>query len=212
MNANERLVKNLVREGIISSPEVEHAMLSVDRADFLPESKRGDAYVDHPLPIGSGQTISAPHMVAMMAEAVRASRGDRILEIGGGSGYHAAVISRLIGDEGHMVSVEKYESLAEKEKRNLDRAGIDNVKVVVGDGSVGYPEEAPYNRIYYTCAAPKVPDMVLDQLSDDGLVLAVVGPARGTQRLVRIWLESGEKKEEMLTYCIFVPLVGEKGY
>ena len=212
MKGNDKLVESLKKKGLISSHRVEKAMLSVDRADFIPRREKLGAYVDHPLPIGDGQTISAPHMVAMMAEALDASKGQKVLEIGGGSGYHAAVVSKLIGDEGKLISIERFETLARKERMNLRRAGINNVEVVVGDGSVGYEDEAPYDRIYYTCAAPDVPDVVIKQLSEEGMILAVMGPARGTQRLVKIWMENGERKEDLITYCVFVPLVGEEGY
>ncbi|MGA1848939.1 MAG: protein-L-isoaspartate O-methyltransferase, partial [Thermoplasmatota archaeon] len=162
--------------------------------------------------IGSGQTISAPHMVAIMAEALLCRRGHKVLEIGSGSGYHAAVVSRLVGEEGHVFSMERVPDLAGFARRNIDEAGISNVTIIEGDGSVGHPEQAPYDRIYYTCAAPKIPGQVMDQLSESGILLGVVGPNGGIQRLIRYRKEKGTLREERMTHCVFVPLIGELGY
>ncbi|MFO8051547.1 MAG: protein-L-isoaspartate O-methyltransferase, partial [Thermoplasmatota archaeon] len=138
--------------------------------------------------------------------------GMRIMEIGIGSGYHAAVTSRLVGDDGWVYTVERIGKLVMKARRNLSEAGIQNVTVVEGDGSIGIPQEAPYDRIYYTCAAPDVPDIIKNQVKDGGMILAPVGPKQGTQRLMRLTREDDIFEEERLTYCMFVPLVGEKGY
>ncbi len=209
---NDRLISYLKAEGVIRTERVERAMRAVDRALFVPSGQSSSAYADHPLPIGCGQTISAPHMVAIMAEELMAVEGQKVLEIGSGSGYHAAVVSRLILPGGKLYSVEVVPKLADIARENVRRAGVQNVEVMEGDGSIGHEKEAPYDRIYYTCAAPKVPDRVMGQVKDGGIVLAVVGPAYSTQRLVRYNISGGKVKEDPLTYCIFVPLVGELGY
>ncbi|MBN1539112.1 MAG: protein-L-isoaspartate(D-aspartate) O-methyltransferase [Candidatus Thermoplasmatota archaeon] len=207
-----RLVNDLKEEGIIRSRKVKDAMLAVNRELFMDIPLKTCAYLDRPLPIGSGQTISAPHMVAIMAEELLCKEGNRVLEIGSGSGYHAAVVSHLVGPEGHVYSIERVHELAMCAERNIDEAGIGNITIIEGDGSLGYPEKAPYDRIYYTCAAPEIPDRVMDQLADGGILLGVVGPSGGVQRLIRYTKEGERVKEERLTRCVFVPLIGELGY
>ena len=139
-----RLVENLQRCGHISRPEVVEAMKAVRRHLFVPERTREDAYADHPLEIGEGQTISAPHMVGIMIEQLDLCRGQKVLEVGGGSGYHAAVTAHIVGPSGHVYTVERLASLAERAKRNIEEAGYSAVvTVVVGDGSLGLLEHAP---------------------------------------------------------------------
>ncbi|MGA1822934.1 MAG: protein-L-isoaspartate(D-aspartate) O-methyltransferase [Thermoplasmatota archaeon] len=212
MGMNDDLVRNLMREGIIRSRDVERAMLSVDRSYFVPGRFRREAYFDHPLQIGEGQTISAPHMVAIMAEELLVHEGHRVLEVGGGSGYHAAVIAKMVGSTGHVYTVERIPSLVKWGRENLIRAGIDNVTFIEGDGSTGYPEGSPYDRIYYTCAAPNIPQVVIDQLTDGGIILGIVGPKHGVQRLMRYIKIGNRIEKEGLTRCVFVPLIGEMGY
>ena len=212
MRDADSLIDDLVREGVIHSPPVERAMRAVRREDFVPRRLRMSAYADHPLPIGGGQTISAPHMVAIMAEELQVEEGDSVLEIGTGSGYHAAVISHLVGQKGRVFSVERLEGLADEGRRNIIRSGISNVQVIGADGSGGYPDKAPYDRIYYTCAAPKVPKIVMDQLKEGGVLLGVVGPNGGVQVLIRYRKKDGKIEEEPLMRCVFVPLMGKYGY
>ena len=206
------LVKGLKREGLIKSCSVEKAMLAVPRELFVSGVNKYGSYWDRPLPIGQGQTISAPHMVAIMAEALETGPGHHVLEIGGGSGYHAAVVSRMILPSGHLFSVERVNELVVFARRNLSQAGIKNVTIIEGDGSVGHKDGAPYDRIYYTCAAPKIPDMVLGQLAEGGILLGVVGPKNGVQRLMRYKAQGGRIISDPLTECVFVPLIGELGY
>ena len=206
------LVSRLHLEGVIASATVRDALLSVPREMFIPPALREEAYIDHPLSIGSGQTISAPHMVAIMCEELKASPGMKVLEIGSGRGYHAAVVSHLVRPGGKVFTVERVSKLAEFARSNIMRAGIDNIEVVLGDGSVGYKDEAPYDRIYYTCAAPDIPHVVLDQLEDGGVLLGVVGPRFGTQQLVRYTKEGKDINKDPLIFCVFVPLKGKLGY
>jgi len=206
----EILVASLKREGRIKTAEVEKVFLEVPREIFVPEMIRNHAYVDMPLEIGNGQTISAPHMVAIMCEALDIKKGQSILEIGAGSGYHAAIVSKIVGEKGHIYSVERVPSLAERAKKNLENAGIKNVTVETGDGSEGLPQHAPYERIYVTCAAPEIPKPLVEQLKDFGKMLVPVG------RLI-CNLELIEKKGDKITSkhicgCSFVPLIGKHGF
>ncbi len=210
--ARQRLVDSLVRRGVISSAGVEAAFRRVHREDFLPERMRPNAYVDSPLPIGDGQTISAPHMVAIMAESLDLEPGQRVLEVGAGSGYHAAIIAEVVGAEGHVFTVERISSLAEFAEANLARAGYaGRVTVVCGDGSNGLPEHAPYDRIFVACAAPQVPRPLVEQLADGGRMLVPVG-GRSYQELIKVERRGREVTRRNLGGCVFVPLIGEHGY
>ena len=211
-------MENLKREGIIRSPAVEKAMLKVPRELFVWPGYEEDAYVDTPLPLGStGQTISAPHMVAIMLEELRLEPGQVVLEIGTGSGYNAALLAEIVGPQGRVVSIERLPELAEFAKRNLERAGYKEpwVKVVVGDGTLGYPprsKEELYDRIVVTAAAPRIPQFLLAQLKTSGIMLIPIGPI-GYQELVRVIKKpAGGVVEENLGGCVFVPLIGEDGY
>ncbi|MEM2870550.1 MAG: protein-L-isoaspartate O-methyltransferase [Thermoplasmata archaeon] len=221
MNTNEadferqrrRLVESLKARGYINSPRVEAAMLAVRRHLFVPERNRPDAYDDRPLDIGEGQTISAPHMVAIMAEALELERGHRVLEVGGGSGYHAAVVAHIVAPEGHVYSVERIASLAERARKSLELAGYSkHVTVVVGDGSKGLPEHAPYDRIFVACAAPDIPPPLFDQLREGGKMLVPVGPVYLGQDLIRVEKRGGKQHSTNLGGCVFVPLIGEYGF
>ena len=206
----ERLVKTLKIEGRIKTETVERAFLEVPREEFVPDSIKNHAYIDTPLEIGNGQTISAPHMVAIMCEALDVKKGQTILEIGAGSGYHAAIISKMVGEKGHVYTTERFSSLAEKAQKNLESVDISNVTVEIGDGSEGLPKYAPYDRIYVTCAAPKIPHPLLEQLKDPGKLLIPVG--RIICRLELIEKKGDKIISEDLGGCAFVPLVGKHGY
>jgi protein-L-isoaspartate(D-aspartate) O-methyltransferase len=158
------------------------AMRTVPRHEFVPESKQGEAYEDRPLPIGEGQTISAPHMVAMMTDLLDLESGVRVLEVGTGCGYHAAVTAEVVGADG-VYSVEYHDRLAREARDRLARTGYGGVSVRAGDGREGWPEGAPYDRAYLTCAAEEFPAAVVEQVRPGGLVLAPIGSRR--QRLVR---------------------------
>ena len=206
------LVEALRRRGYIKTPEVEEAMLSVPREHFMPSRYARYAYVDTPFEIGSGQTISAPHMVAMMAECLELSKGHRVFEVGTGSGYHAAVVAHIIGEKGRVYTMERIGSLAETARENLRRAGYDaNVEVFVGDGSLGLPEHAPYHRILVTCAAPEIPPPLVEQLAEGGIIVIPVGVSGYSDLTV------GRKVDGRLQLrseggCAFVPLIGRYGH
>ncbi|WP_281280721.1 protein-L-isoaspartate(D-aspartate) O-methyltransferase [Natronomonas salsuginis] len=177
--ARQRMVDSLVASGRIERQATADALRAVPRHEFVPESRRAAAYRDRPLPIGAGQTISAPHMVAIMCDILAPDPGDEILEIGTGCGYHAAVTAELVGAE-HVYTVEYVDSLAADAERRLDRLGYGDVAVRVGDGWEGWPEHAPYDGAYLTCAAPEPPDAVLDQLRVGGRLVAPIGTGRQT--------------------------------
>lgn len=186
--------------------EVTEAMATVPREEFVPESQRSSAYADRPLPIGDGQTISAPHMVAMMADALHLSPGDRVLEIGTGCGYHAAVTAALVGPE-HLYSVEYSETLAESARERLVKLGYEAVSVRHGNGYHGWPEHAPYDAAYLTCGADSFPEAVIEQIRVGGLLLGPIG--RGAQRLIRAEKQpDGSLVEEDLGGVRFVRMRG----
>jgi protein-L-isoaspartate(D-aspartate) O-methyltransferase len=202
----DRLIEELRLLNI--SERVLDAMRRVPRHLFIPESEGKHAYADYPLPIGWGQTISAPHMVAIMCDLLDIGDGMKVLEIGAGSGYHAAVMAVLAGS-GHVYAVEVIEGLAEFARRNLKKAGITNVTVVTGDGSLGLPEYAPYDRINVACAAPDILNTLTDQLMRGGKLVIPVG--RNFQELYLVTKTDGLKKEAK-GGVVFVPLIGEKGF
>jgi protein-L-isoaspartate(D-aspartate) O-methyltransferase len=215
-----RLIRSLVSEGILQSPRVTEAMLHVPRDKFLPESVQPESAVDAPLQIGFGQTISAPHMVSIMNEALQLKIGHRVLEVGAGSGWHAATIAELVApktapqnERGHVYSVEIIKVLAEIARRNIIKSGFgDDVTVINADGSRGHPEKAPYDRIVVTAAAPYVPHPLLEQLKNGGVMVIPVGRVSLYQTLLRLTKgEDGEIKQEDLGGVAFVPLTGEHG-
>ncbi len=208
----KRLVDNLVRRGYISKPEVIRAMLKIPRHEFVPHNIIKLAYHDSPQQIGLGQTISAPHMVGIMAEKLDIKKGQKILEIGGGSGYHAAVFAEIVGEKGHIYSVEYIETLAERARENIKRCGMEAlITVVVGDGSLGLEESAPYDRIFVSCAAPYVPEPLLDQLKDNGKLLIPLGSLY--YQTLMLYEKKGNKiKEKDYGGCVFVPLRGVHGF
>jgi protein-L-isoaspartate(D-aspartate) O-methyltransferase len=168
-------------------PATEAALRAVPRHEFVPERRRAYAYEDRPLPIGEGQTISAPHMVAIMTDLLDATPGDRVLEIGTGCGYHAAVTAEVVG-AGNVYSVEYHADLARQARERLSRTGYGAVSIRAGDGRQGWADHSPYDRAYLTCAAADFPAAVVEQVSAGGLVLGPLGTDR--QRLIR-----GRKRE-----------------
>lgn len=205
------MVRKLQDSGYVRSERVAQAMLAVPRHIFLPDDMREQAYMDTPLHIGEGQTISAPHMVAIMAEALDLHPGHNVLEVGGGSGYHAAVMAELVRPGGKVYSMERLGTLAKAAERNLKASGyVDRVEVVVGDGTKGLPEHAPYDRISVAAAAPHVPEPLKEQLGEVGRMLVPVG-GPWYQELIMITRKKNKFTTENLGGCAFVPLVGEHG-
>lgn len=207
-----RMVKNLIERGAISSPRVSLAMETVQRHLFVPRELQESAYNDTPLYIGEGQTISAPHMVGMMVEALELKKGHKVLEVGGGSGYHAAVMAEMVRPEGHVYSVERIEVLAARARKNLENAGYaDDVTTIVADGSKGLPQFSPFDRICVAAAAPSVPEPLKQQMAEGGRLLVPVG-GKWYQDLILVTREENVFSQENLGGCVFVPLVGEYGF
>jgi protein-L-isoaspartate(D-aspartate) O-methyltransferase len=196
----------LRRRGI-SDPAVLRAMDEVPREHFVESAFVDSAYADQALPIACGQTISQPYVVAFMTEQLGVQGSHRVLEVGTGSGYQAAVLSRLARE---VVSVERYRTLANIARKRLTALGYDNVDVLVGDGLAGVPDRGPYDRIIVTAAAETVPDALLADLADGGVVMLPLGPHAGPQRLVK--LTKGEQgiNQEDLIGVRFVPLLPGK--
>lgn len=216
----DKLIDNLEKQGILRSPKVALAMRMVPRSKFLPSELQSYSAQDTPLSIGLGQTVSAPHMVSIMNEALQLAVGHKVLEVGAGCGWHAATIAELVTSKdeprsewGHVYTTEIIPVLADQAKKNIRNAGYgDRVTIINTDGSQGYPEKAPYDRIVVTAAAPEVPQPLLDQLKIGGLMVIPVGKAELFQNLLRISKEpDGKLKRENLGGVAFVPLTGEYG-
>ena len=201
------MVDSQLRARGISDQRVLDAMARVPRHEFALASTRDQAYEDHPLPIGEGQTISQPYIVALMLQVLTLVPADRVLEVGTGSGYLTALLAELVAQ---VVSVERHAVLAESARMLLIGMGYSNVKVVVGDGSLGYPEAAPYDAIIVSAAAPEVPGALLAQLREGGRMIIPVG-SDDSQQLQLIRMENGEPKVALRELCRFVPLVSGNG-
>ncbi len=199
------MLADLEAGGALTDPRVEDAMAAVPRHLFVPAELTQHAYEDRPLPVGLGQTISAPHMVAMMTAAAMVEPGDNVLEIGTGRGYHAAILAHMVGPEGHVTSVEFMPELAEAARSNLAAAEAD-VTVVVGDGADGYEANAPYDVIVVTCAMPRVPDALLWQVRDGGHMVIPVG--RTQCKLLAGKVHDGDFRFDELLDCLFVNAQG----
>lgn len=208
--AQERrlMVEIQLRNRGIRDPRVLDAMLHVPRHEFVPASLIKAAYDDRPLPLGDAETISQPYIVAAMTEAARVQPGDKALEVGTGSGYQAAILAYL---GARVYSVERNPALAEKARQRLARLGYDEVEVIVGDGSEGYPPAAPYNIIIVTAAAPSVPLALLEQLAEEGRLIIPVGDLHHQDLLLNV-KQGGEVRTRILDPCQFVPLVGKAGW
>jgi protein-L-isoaspartate(D-aspartate) O-methyltransferase len=197
----------LVPRGI-RDERVLHAMRKVPRHSFVDESMQYKAYDDMALSIGDGQTISQPYMVAVMTELLELKGNEKVLEVGTGSGYQAAVLAELAQE---VYSVERLPSLAARAAERLQGIGYRNVQIKVEDGTLGWPEKAPFDRIIITAGTPKVPEPLVGQLGDAGILLAPVGD-RYSQQLIKLKRNKDKLSEEFHTFCVFVPLIGEYGW
>jgi protein-L-isoaspartate(D-aspartate) O-methyltransferase len=198
------MVRDDIAAAGVTDPRVLESMRTTRRHEFVPAAQRAKAYLDMALPIGEAQTISGPLVVAVMTEQLRPQPGDRVLEIGTGSGYQAAVLAPLVKT---VYSIEIEKPLAEKAARTLDRLGYDNVVTKAGDGFQGWPEHAPFDGIIVTCSPEDVPQPLLDQLADGGRMVIPVGE-RFEQRLVRITRRGAELVRETIEPTLFVPMTG----
>jgi protein-L-isoaspartate(D-aspartate) O-methyltransferase len=204
----EHMVKSQLARRGIKDTRVLEAMRQVPRHLFIPEGMRSLAYCDGPLPIGHGQTISQPYIVALMTETLELAGQERVLEIGTGSGYQAAILSHLAWQ---VYSVERHAVLAQQAEKILAHLGYDNIVVRVSDGTLGWPEHSPYEAIIVTAAAPDIPRPLTDQLADGGRLVAPVG-SQWSQVLVKVRRQGDLLIRERLTAVAFVPLVGEYGW
>lgn len=217
----ERIVNRLMAEGILQTPCVIRSMKIVPREDFLPDDMRSYAYFDNPLPIGHDQTISAPHMTAIMNEALKLEVGHKVLEVGAGSGYHAALVAEIVAPSnvdskwwGNVYAVEIVPALAVSAQENLEKTGYqDRVSIINADGSQGYQEEVPYDRIFVTAAAPDVPKPLIDQLKLGGVMVIPVGGHHLYQELLLVEkTAAGEVVTKSICGVAFVLLRGQYGW
>ena len=183
-------------------------MEEIPRSLFVPPNLRNRAYDDTPLPIGEGQTISQPFIVAEMTAALKLTGTEKILEIGAGSGYQTAILSKL---SRHVVAVERIPSLAAKAKHILGELGYENIDLVVDDGTQGFPAMAPYDRILAAAASPSIPQPLLEQLVEGGIMVLPVGD-RWHQQLLMVTKREGKPEIKRLGGCVFVPLIGKHGF
>lgn len=184
------------------------AMRKVPRHLFMDESQWSRAYDDMALPLGEGQTISQPYMVAVMTELLELTGKETVLEIGTGSGYQAAVLAELSSS---VYSIERIQSLSDRTREIIRSLGYENIHLKVGDGTLGWPEAAPFDRILITAGAPEIPEPLIRQLLEGGIIVAPVGD-RFSQQLVRITKRNGKLERAYHTPCVFVPLVGKHGW
>jgi len=206
--ALERMVVRQIEARGIHDRLVLDAFRAVDRADFVPQSQTAAAYEDRPVPIGEGQTISQPYMVARMTAELELHGGERVLEIGTGSGYQTAILARIARE---VHTVEYVASLAEQARRTLEGLGYRNIHYRVGDGTLGWPEAGPFDRILAAAAAPDIPAPWIRQLADPGLALLPIGPSGG-QRLLRLRLIGGRQVRDEFCPCSFVLMRGKYGF
>lgn len=206
--ARRRMVERQLRARGIGDERVLAAMEEVPREEFLPEPLRGRAYADSALPIGEEQTISQPWIVAAICQALHLQGSELVLEVGTGSGYSAAVLSRLVS---HVVSIERHQTLSRAAGQVLEALGVRNVELIVGDGSLGVPERAPFDAIAVHATAPAPPPALLGQLADGGRL--VVPISSGEADALTLLRRVGERVEsEVISPCRFVPLIGEEGF
>jgi protein-L-isoaspartate(D-aspartate) O-methyltransferase len=204
----QAMVEEQLRRRGISDARVLEAMGRVPRHLFLSQDYQDAAYDDRPLPIGEGQTISQPYMVAIMTQALELRGGEKVLEVGTGSGYQAAILAELARG---LFTVERIPNLTQNARKILEGQGYRNISFRTGDGSKGWPEEAPFDGIMVTAAAPEIPATLKSQLAEGGRLVIPTGP-RYTQTLYKLTRRGGQFIEEDITGCVFVPLVGDYGW
>jgi protein-L-isoaspartate(D-aspartate) O-methyltransferase len=210
MDKNEEMIELLLAQGY-ADERVAAAMRKVPREVFVPDEYARNAYSDTPLPIGFGQTISAPSIVAFMSKSLDVKEGMKILEVGSGSGYQAAILAELVGGSGVVYTVERIPQLIEFAKKNTEKLGYTNIRFIEGDGTRGHPPEAPYDRIIVTAASPSIPQPLIEQLKEEGKMVIPVG-SRMFQDLELVVKIGKEIQVSNLLPVVFVPLVGEFGY
>jgi len=207
------LVEHLEESGIIKISAIKKAMLKIKREDFLPTEQKENAYDDTPLPIPGGVTISAPHMHCIFLSSLKLKSGDKVLEVGFGSGILLAYIREIVGPKGKVVGIEFVPETYEFGKRNLERAGYKDIKLFLGDGSQGVPQEAPFDKIVSGASAPEIPKPWIEQLKPGGIIVTPVGPMYGEQDLIYVEkTKEGKIIKKNLGGVIFVQLFGKYGF
>lgn len=206
----QKLIGYWVSSGIVKDKKVIEAFKKIPREQFVKDNAE-EAYADCPLSIGKGQTISQPTTVVVMTQALELEEGQKVLEIGSGSGYQAAIISKIIGKNGKIISTEIVPELADFAKENIRKLKLKNVEIIGHDGSKGYEKEAPYDRIIVTAACPEIPRPLISQLKENGIIIAPVGDMN-EQSMIKATKKKGKLIKENLGSFIFVPLKGRYGY
>jgi len=207
--SRDRMLREQIEARGVDNPRVLAAMRKVPRHEFVDEALHGQAYADHPAPIGFGQTISQPYIVALMSQMLEVEPDMKVLEIGTGSGYQAAVLGEM---GARVFTVERIPELYQAARRRLTRMRFTNVRCKLDDGTLGWPAEGPYDRILVTAGGPDVPLPLLEQLADPGILLIPVGGSRREQQLVLVRQENGEMVRENKGGVVFVDLVGRHGW
>ncbi len=206
LEQNELLVKHLVSVGALKTPRIIEAFRKIPRHFFVRKDYLNHAYDDIPLPTYNGQTISQPYTVAIMTEALDPKPGEKILEIGAGSGYQAAIIGKCVGTKGKIITIELESDLVEISKKNIEKIKLKNVIIIHGDGKLGYSKEAPYDKCIITAACDEIPKKVIEQVKVGGRIVAPVNDFLGQKMLVVDKISETEFKKEDLGSFVFVPL------
>ncbi|WP_232300536.1 protein-L-isoaspartate(D-aspartate) O-methyltransferase [Desulfonatronovibrio magnus] len=205
----EKMVREQIEARGVTDPEVLRAMRSVPRHLFVDEALQAQAYEDHPLPIGHGQTISQPYIVALMSSLLQIKPGVKVLEIGTGSGYQAAVLAEMGAD---VFTVERIKALYQKARQLFSNLKYHYIKTKLDDGTMGWHEKGPYDRILVTAGGPDVPPPLVDQLEDHGILIIPVGASKRSQKLIRVIKDGRDTKQDDMGSVAFVDLVGKFGW
>jgi protein-L-isoaspartate(D-aspartate) O-methyltransferase len=204
---DEMIERQLKARGITDEATLK-AFRKIPREVFVPNIDKPSAYGDYPLPIGSGQTISQPYIVALMTESLSLNKQDKVLEVGTGSGYQAAILADICSK---VYGVERFSHFAARALDTLKKLNITNVRIKTGDGTLGWPKHAPYDKIIVTAAAPEIPESLTNQLKEQGIMVIPVG-SRWSQNLLKVTKKKAKIKKESICPCVFVPLVGKYGW
>ncbi|RLE43130.1 protein-L-isoaspartate O-methyltransferase [Candidatus Woesearchaeota archaeon] len=209
----KKLVEYMQSTGVLKNERIKNAFLSVHRENFVLSYEKEQAYLDTALPLIHNQTISQPSTIAIMLEMLNVEEGNKVLEIGLGSGYVAALLSKLVGESGTVYAVERIKELVDFARKNLEKEKINNVKIFCKDGSLGLEEYAPFDRILISCAVPSLPKPLADQVVENGIIVAPIG-SRFCQFMTKFTKKNGKLIKEVyqLSTFVFVPLIGEFGF
>jgi len=203
---NKKLIAHLISYGALKTPRIIRAFKETPRHLFVPEEYLSQAYADYPLPILHNQTISQPYTVAVMTEALQPKLGEKVLEIGSGSGWQAAILARCVGNKGKVITLEIEKDLVEFARRNIKKLGLKNIRVIHADGKLGYKREAPYDKSIITAACNEIPKPIIEQTRIGGRIVAPVNSLFGQRMIVADKVSGNELKKKDLGSFVFVPL------